>query len=167
MEYAIMVDTESCVGCNACEVACKQEHNLPVGPRWIRVHPDEPREIAGKPQLRYIVSHCIHCCHPSCKDACPANAITKREDGIVLVDEERCTGCQDCIEACPLQVMQFDSEKNVAGKCDLCVDRLGRGLPPACAAACPSHCIYFGDISEVINKVGRNSLLVQYKGVTA
>ena len=166
MEYTLIVNTEDCVGCNACEVACKQEHNLPVGPRWIRVHPDDPREIAGKLQLGYIVSHCIHCRYPLCKDACPVNAITKREDGVVLIDEELCTGCQDCIEACPLEVMQFDGEKKVAQKCDLCVDRLGGGLPPACVAVCPSHCIYFGDLSEVINKTGKNSLLVRYKGIT-
>ena len=166
MEYTLIVNTEDCVGCNACEVACKQEHNLPVGPRWIRVHSDGPREIAGKLQLRYIISHCIHCSSPSCKDACPVNAITKGEDGVVLIDEELCTGCKDCIEACPLGVMQFDNEKKVAQKCDLCLDRLGRWLPPACVAACPSHCIYFGDISEVISKTGKNSLLVRYKGIT-
>ena len=85
---------------------------------------------------------------------------------MVLIDEELCTGCKDCIEACPLGVMQFDNEKNVAQKCDLCVDRLSSGLSPACVAACPSHCIYFGDISEVIDRIGENSLLVQYKGIT-
>ena len=63
-EYALMVNTEDCVGCNACEVACKQEHNLPVGPRWIRVYPDGPREIEGKLKLRYIVTHCMHCSDP-------------------------------------------------------------------------------------------------------
>ena len=167
MEYALIVNTRDCVGCNACEVACKQEHNLPVGPRWIRVHCDSPRDIEGKTQLRYVVSHCMHCSQPSCKDACPVEAIVKREDGIVLIDEELCIGCKDCIEGCPLGVMQFDEEKNVAQKCDLCVHRLDRGLLPACVAACPSHCIYCGDIGEVAERVGKQRLVIWYKGISA
>ena len=166
MDYALVVNTEDCVGCNACEVACKQEHNLPVGPRWIRVYPDSPREIEGKPQLRYIVTHCMHCSRPACKDVCPVEAIIKREDGIVLINEELCTGCKLCIEGCPLGVMQFDEEKKVAQKCDLCVDRLARGLPPACVAACPSHCIYFGDTKEITEKLGQKKVLVWYKAVS-
>ena len=163
MEYALIVNTRDCTGCNACEVACKQEHNLPVGPRWIRVYSDKPQEIEGKPQLRYIVTHCMHCSHPPCKDACPVEAISKREDGIVLIDEELCIGCKDCIEACPLGIMQFDEDKEVAQKCDLCVSRVDKGLPPACAAACPSHCIYFGNIQEVTERIGKQRLIVWYK----
>ena len=162
-EYGLIVNTEDCIGCNACEIACKQEHNLPVGPRWIRVHLDDPREIEGKLQLRYIVTHCTHCSHPLCKNACPVGAISKREDGIVLIDEELCTGCKECIEACPLGVMQFDEERGVAQKCDLCVERLDRGLQPACVATCPSHCIYFGDIKEITERLGEEKLLVWYK----
>ena len=85
MEYALMVDAKDCVGCNACEVACKQEHNLPVGPRWIMVFPDSLEEIEGRLQLRYVVTHCMHCSQPLCRDVCPVGAITKREDGIVLI----------------------------------------------------------------------------------
>jgi Fe-S-cluster-containing dehydrogenase component len=165
VEYALMVDAKSCVGCNACEVACKQEHNLPVGPRWITVFPDSVEEIEGRLQLRYVVSHCMHCSQPLCRDACPVGAITKREDGIVLIDEELCTGCRDCIEACPLGVMQFDEEKSLAEKCDLCVERIERGLQPACVAACPSHCIYFGDTSYITERLGKLERLVWYKAV--
>ena len=148
-EYALIVDTEDCSGCSACEVACKQEHNLPVGPRWIRVYPGSPRDIEDKPQLRYMVAHCTHCSCPPCKDACKVGAIVRREDGIVLVNEELCTGCEDCIEACPLGVMQFDEAREVAQKCDLCVDRIDRGLQPACVSACPGHCIHLGDAGEI------------------
>lgn len=162
-EYTLAIDTKECVGCSACEIACKQEHNLPVGPRWIKVCADNPREIDGKPQLRYTVAHCMHCSQPLCREACPVEAIHKRDDGIVLFDEELCTGCKDCIDACPLGVVQFDEAKEVAQKCDLCVDRVDRGLQPACVATCPSHCIYFGDIKEVIEKLGEQKLLVLHK----
>jgi Fe-S-cluster-containing dehydrogenase component len=162
-EYALIVDTRDCFGCTACEVACKQEHNLPVGPRLIRVYTDGPCEIEGRLQLRYEVAHCIHCSYPPCKDVCPVDAISKREDGIVLIDEELCIGCKDCIDACPLGVMHFNEEKEVAQKCDLCVDRIDQGLNPACVDACPGYCIYFGDVSEISKRVDEHKLLTKYK----
>ncbi|MFC1916608.1 4Fe-4S dicluster domain-containing protein [Chloroflexota bacterium] len=165
-KYALIVNTDDCIGCNACEVACKQDHNIAVGPRWIRVYLDSPREIEGKPKLRYMVTHCMHCSHPPCKDACPVEAIDKREDGIVLIDEELCIGCKDCIEACPLGVMQFDELRGAVQKCDLCVERIDRGLKPACVDACPSHCMYFGDTEEITERIGKQRLLTWYKGVT-
>ncbi len=165
MENALIVNTEDCVGCNACEVACKQEHNLPVGLRWIRVYSNGCRKIEGKLQLRYIVTHCMHCSRPLCRDVCSVGAITKRDDGIVLIDEELCIGCRDCIEACPLGVMQFDEDKKVAQKCDLCVNRLDRGLQPSCVATCPSHCIFWGNTKEIAGKLREKKLLVWYKAV--
>ena len=164
-EYALIVDTEECVGCSTCEVACKQEHNLPVGPRWIRVYPDVPREIQGKQQQRYVVTYCMHCSRPRCKDVCPVDAITKREDGTVLINEELCIGCKDCIDACPLGVMQYDDEKGIVQKCDLCADRLSKGMQPACASFCPSHCIYFGDIQEITTRIGKQRILNWHKGL--
>ena len=165
-EFALIVNTADCVGCSACEVACKQEHNLPIGPRWIRVFADAPRIMEGKWQLRYTVTHCMHCSQPPCKDACSVNAITKRQDGIVLVNAELCIGCKDCIDACPLGVMQFEEEKKVAQKCNLCVESIDMGLDPACVNACPSHCIYFGDIGQIIERIGKQRLLAWYKGVS-
>ncbi len=166
-EYALVVNTVDCVGCSACEVACKQEHDIPVGPRWIKVSTQGPREIEGRQQLRYDVAHCLHCVKPECRDVCPVDAITKREDGIVLVDAELCNGCMACLDGCPLGVMQFDDEKGLAEKCDLCVTRLDRGLNPACVDACPASCMYSGDIAEVIERIGENELLEKYKKADA
>jgi Fe-S-cluster-containing dehydrogenase component len=101
-EYALIVNTADCVGCSACVVACKQSHNLPVGPKWIKVDSEAPCIIDGKRQLRYAVTHCMHCSHPACLEACPVKAIIKRQDGIVLIDKELCVGCKACIDACPL-----------------------------------------------------------------
>ncbi len=85
----------------------------------------------------------------------------------VSINEKLCNGCKYCIEGCPLGVMQFDEEKEVAQKCDLCVGRLDRGLQPACVAACPSHCIYFGHIGEIIEKLGEKKILAWYKAISA
>lgn len=165
-EYALIVNTVDCVGCSACEIACKQEHNLGTGPRWIKVYPGQPREIEGKMQVRYAVTHCMHCSRPPCKDACPVNAISKRQDGIVIFDPEVCIGCKDCISACPLGVVQFDEAKDVALKCNLCVERVEKGLQPACVVSCPSHCIYFGTTEEIIKTIGKQKLLVWFKAAT-
>jgi Fe-S-cluster-containing dehydrogenase component len=143
-KYTLFVNTKDCFGCSTCEVACKQEHSLPSGLRFIRVYSDRPRMIEGKSQLRYIVTYCTHCSQPPCKDVCTTNAIHKREDGIVLIDEKLCTGCKDCIEACPLGVISFDEEQGLAKKCDLCVDLIDQGLSPACVSACPAYCIFLG-----------------------
>jgi Fe-S-cluster-containing dehydrogenase component len=139
----LCINTGDCVGCHACEVACKQEHNLPVGPRLIRVYSDRPRQIDGKLQLIYRVEHCRHCDPAPCKEACPVGAISTRDDGITIINEELCNGCRNCVTACPYGVMEFDEVKNIARKCDLCAERLDKSLKPACVAACPSHCIHF------------------------
>lgn len=157
-KLALIVNTTECVGCCACEVACKQEHDLPVGPKWIEVTQDKPKEIAGKMQLRYIVRHCLHCSHPPCLEVCPVAAISRRSDGIVLIDEEKCIGCKKCLAACPLGVMCFSEEKEVAQHCNFCVERIDRGLKPACVSACPSHCIYFGDITEIATDLKKSKL---------
>lgn len=149
MEPVLMVNTVDCVGCYACEVACKQEHNLPVGPRLIKVHSDGPQQIDGKLQLRYIVDHCVHCSHPSCQQACPTGAMSIRKDGIVIIAEELCNGCKKCVEACPYGAIDFDKVKKIARKCDLCAERLDKGMQPACVATCPSHCIFFGDRKNI------------------
>jgi len=158
--HEIYIDDQECWGCKTCEVACKQEHNLPVGVRWIMVSADGPREIAGSLRLNYVVTHCLHCSHPPCRDDCPASAITKRDDGIVLIDETLCISCQNCLVACPLRVVQFEADSGVAQKCNLCVERIDQGLMPACVNVCPSQCIYFGDIQEIAERIGHERLPV-------
>ena len=155
MEIALAVNTENCVGCYACEIACKQEHNLPIGPRLIRVLPDGPRNIDGKLQLRYKVATCLQCSHAPCQEACPVGAIGTRKDGITIINKELCNGCKNCVKACPYGVMQFDDVKKIAWKCDLCAEHLDKGLKPACVAACPSHCMYIGDKKEIMQKPGK------------
>ncbi|MBW1721231.1 MAG: 4Fe-4S binding protein [Deltaproteobacteria bacterium] len=135
-EISLMFFRKDCMGCHACEVACKQEHGLGVGPRLVRV-------IERAPVFTPI--YCHHCAGAPCKEACPVEAIFRNGKGIVWIDPEVCIGCKACMEACPFGAMQFDDETETAVKCDLCQDRLEKNLGPACASVCPTGCIVWGD----------------------
>ena len=124
------------MGCHACEVACKQEHELGVGPRLVRVR------RRGATSSRSTVTTAPR---PPCKEACPAGAISRTTQGVVLIDKNLCIGCQACVEACPFGAMQFEEEEGLAMKCDLCIDRLVKDEPPACSLVCPTGCISFAD----------------------
>jgi Fe-S-cluster-containing dehydrogenase component len=142
--YALIIDHESCWGCKTCEVACKQENRATDGVKLISVSEDGPHIIDGQLSFVYRVNQCRHCEDPPCAEACPEEAIDKRSDGIVVMDYERCTGCQSCIEACPYDAIDFDHYKGIAQKCNLCHHRIDHGLIPACADnVCLGHCIYF------------------------
>ena len=82
-------------------------------------------------------------------EACPVDAISKRTDGIVVIDEENCIGCGECIEVCPFSVIGIDPHKEVAQKCNLCVHRVEKGIEPACVTVCEANAIHFGDINEI------------------
>ncbi len=155
VKYSLLVDQDLCLGCQACEVACKQEHDIPVGPRWMRVIMVGPEEVGGKLRLSFSHLRCMHCGKPVCVDACPVDAITKRVDGIVLINEELCTGCEACIEACPFGAPQYNPEKNTVEMCTLCVHRVDKGLKPACVLVCPTGALLFGDINELTQSKAR------------
>lgn len=143
MTFALRIRSKDCVGCHACEVACKQQHDLATGVDLIRV-------LEKTPHFQPL--YCRHCSKPPCLDACPAGAIS-REKGAVILDQEKCIGCKACMEACPFQAMGFDLEKGVAAKCDMCLrDRVLLGSAPACASVCPSRCIKFGQAEEMFRR---------------
>lgn len=150
----MVIDNDVCWGCDTCELACKQENNPPEGSRWIQVRTKGVQKINGKLKLTYSPARCLQCSKPPCKEACPVDAISQRPDGIVLIDPEACIGCKACIEACPFGVMQFNSEKGVAEKCHLCYHRIDRGERPACVDKCIGRCIYFGEIGELLTRLG-------------
>ncbi|MCX8111499.1 MAG: 4Fe-4S binding protein [Syntrophorhabdaceae bacterium] len=137
---------DDCCGCHSCEVACKQEHNLDVGPRLIRIIDKSPL---------FVPIYCHHCADAPCKRACPVDAIIRNSQGIVLINEDICIGCRECIMACPFGAMQFHGEKEVALKCDLCLERLTQGEIPACASVCPTGCILWGDIKTTLDKAAQ------------
>lgn len=145
-ERALHIKDDACWGCKTCEVACKQENHAADGVKLIAVSEDGPKSVDGRLEFQFRVNQCQHCDDPPCAEACPDEAITKRDDGIVVMDYDMCTGCQTCIEACPYDAIDFDNEKVIAQKCNLCHHRVDQGLLPACADnICPAHCIHFRD----------------------
>ena len=139
---------ERCMDCHACEVACKVEHNLPVGVNRARIVAEGPAADNGglKRILKRIA--CRHCTDPPCTEVCPTSAISKRKDGIVFIDRARCNGCQLCASVCPYDAIEFRPDNNLAEICDLCAGRLDQGLSPFCLQYCMGDCIFFGTEDE-------------------
>jgi Fe-S-cluster-containing dehydrogenase component len=140
--YRLHVDEALCWGCKTCEVACKLENGAPLGVKLITVREEGPAWTGPDPAFTFRVRRCRHCATPPCSAACAAGAISRRADGVVVLDQARCTGCRACLEACPFAAIAWNAAAGVAAKCDLCHHRIDRGLLPACADnVCPAHCI--------------------------
>ena len=167
-------DTSICIGCKACQVACKEWNGVPddgfnllgssydntgaLGAstwRHVAFIEKPPAEPGG--DLRWLMSSdvCKHCTHAGCLDVCPTGSLFRTEFGTVVVQDDICNGCGYCVAACPFGVIERrqgpEGAKNVgiAQKCTLCYDRLGAGMTPACAQACPTQSIQFGDLDEL------------------
>ena len=131
---------QDCMGCHTCEVACKQEHGLGVGPRLIKVIENSPN---------FIPVYCHHCAKAPCAEVCPVGAISRNDEGIVLIDNDACIGCRECVEACPFDAMQFAEQNDIAVKCDLCFERLAEKKQPACVSICPTGCLQLGGSENI------------------
>jgi formate dehydrogenase iron-sulfur subunit len=168
--YGFFTDTSVCIGCKACEVACKEWNQLPGhepafgdgydntgkldSQNWRHVQfiDNVPDEAVGTGQGKawlMMSDVCKHCSHASCMEVCPTGAIIRTEFDTVFIQPDVCNGCRDCISACPYSVIEMDPKRGVAQKCTLCYDRLQGGMEPACAKACPTQSIQFGPVAEL------------------
>ncbi len=185
-------DTSVCIGCKACEVACKEWNAVPadqppdllgtsydntgaLGANTWRhvafVEKPAPTDLGmpsvGEPGVRWLMSSdvCKHCTHAACLDVCPTGALFRTEFGTVVVQEDVCNGCGYCVPACPYGVIEKRADDGRAFKCTMCYDRLGAGLEPACATACPTDSIQFGPLDELRERAGERVTELHERGV--
>ena len=183
VKLGLVIDLDTCVGCHACVIACKgwntENYGAPLsdqdtygaepsGTFLNRVHSYEIQPEDGEATLVHFPKSCLHCDDAPCVTVCPTGASYKREeDGIVLVNEDTCIGCQLCAWACPYGAREVDAAARVMKKCTLCVDRIyNENIPepdrvPACVRTCPAGARHFGDLGDASSDV---SLLVAERG---
>jgi anaerobic dimethyl sulfoxide reductase subunit B len=160
-QYAFFVDSDACSGCKTCQVACKDKHDVPAGVHWRKVYEVtaggwEKKDDSWIPSvIAYHLSvACHHCIDPVCAAHCPSDAIWKRPDGIVLIDDSACTRCRKCEIDCPYSAIRWDPYAATVRKCDFCLDNLAAGIPPACVSACPNRALGYGDYDELRKERG-------------
>lgn len=172
-KLGMVIDLKRCIGCYACVVTCKAENGTPRGVFWNRVlEKEEGKYPTAKRTMLPVL--CNHCQDAPCVDVCPTGASTRREDGIVTVDYDKCIGCRYCLIACPYQNRTFidkirgyfensltpyeevsyeKHQEGVVEKCTFCADRVDKGLKPACVQTCPTSCRIFGDFDDPNSEV--------------
>jgi formate dehydrogenase beta subunit len=161
------IDTSTCIGCKACEVACQEWNDLPsVKTQQTGTYQTLPtlhaefwnlikfNEVDVEGNFAWLMrkDQCMHCAEPGCLRACPApGAIVQYSNGIVDVNPEQCIGCGLCETGCPFDVPRFSAKSGKMSKCTLCVDRTTIGLEPACVKACPTGCLHFGTKAAMVS----------------
>ncbi len=177
-------DTTLCIGCKACEVACKQWNQLPDdgfvltgmsydntaslgAATWRHVAFAERTDGSGRVAWKMLSEVCKHCERAGCLEACPTGAILRTEHGSVYVQPDICNGCGYCVPACPFGVIAKREDDGRAFKCTLCYDRLQGGMEPACAKACPTDSIQFGPLDELLARAEQRAADLRARGVPA
>ena len=153
MRYAILLDLEQCVGCEACTVACKLDNRTSKSIKWGRIIEEESGAFPDVTKI-YAPMLCMQCENPQCVEVCPTGASYRRPDGLVLVDPKKCMGCKFCIIACPY-MERYTNPKGYVEKCDFCVDRLDEKQLPVCVETCPYGARIFGDLDDSESEISR------------
>ncbi len=154
MRYGFVIDQNRCIGCHACTVACKEEHNVPIGVYRTWVKYIEKGEFPDTKRY-FSVLRCNHCDDAPCIEICPTVALFRRSDGIVDFDSERCIGCKSCMQACPYDALYIDPNTQTAAKCNFCAHRVEVGLEPACVIVCPVQAIIAGDLDDPQSRISQ------------
>ena len=146
--WGMVIDLAKCVGCDSCTVACKAENRTPPGVTYNVVL---EQETGAYPNVRIeaIPRPCMQCENPACVSVCPVSATYRGDDGIVVIDADRCIGCKYCIAACPYNVRFINPQTRVAENCDFCLHtKLAKGEDPACVSKCRYGALAFGDLND-------------------
>ncbi|HMD97957.1 MAG TPA: formate dehydrogenase subunit beta [Terriglobia bacterium] len=182
LQVCKLVDTTTCIGCKACEVACQEWNDLPFATTtfdntyqtmpdtawnfWNLIKFNEHPKEDGTMMWLMRKDQCMHCADPGCLAACPADgAIVQYTNGIVDFQQDHCIGCGYCITGCPFDIPKFHPTTKKVHKCTLCADRVSQSLEPACIKACPTGCLHFGskdDMKDLAEKRARQ--LRMYSG---
>lgn len=133
-------NADDCIGCKACEIACRNENQTPSSIRW--------RSVKRTGTGQFLSASCFHCDSPECFRVCPERAFTKRRNGIVEIDESLCSGCQLCLTACPYHAPQYNPETQKVSKCQMCYPRQDAGLLPACVESCTTGALSIVDLAK-------------------
>jgi len=158
--YGLVIDLERCIGCHTCTIACKLENGIEKdsGIRGKTIggpYKDSPAGEYPRLSMHFLPVPCMHCEAPPCMEACPQEAISKRADGIVLIDGEKCDGCRVCVPECPYDVLVEDEEKQIVRKCTLCAHRVDEGVEPFCVTCCETEAMSFGDLNDPETQVSK------------
>ncbi|MCK8817848.1 dimethylsulfoxide reductase subunit B [Natroniella sulfidigena] len=156
-QLGFAIEQNRCMGCKACQIACKDKNNLGVGQFFREVIEVEggsylEQGAALKPQVYayWISLSCNHCQKPACLTVCPVDAITKREeDGLVIIEQKKCIGCRKCEQSCPYDAPQYLKKDKQVAKCDYCIELVKQGKKPTCVAACPMRALDAASIAQL------------------
>lgn len=153
-KYAMIHDNNLCIGCQACNVACRSENKIPESVYRLQVWIKQEEYPNGGLGYEYHRQSCVHCENTPCVSVCPTKASHVNEDGIVLVDNDLCVGCLYCVAACPYQARYVHPVTKAPDKCTFCHEsRLSRGEEPACVSVCPTDALVFGDLNDPKSKI--------------
>ncbi len=149
-----LLDSDSCIGCHACTVACKSEHDVPLGVNrtWVKyIETGTFPDVARK----FNVMRCNQCDDAPCMTICPTSALFRADNGVVDFQDDNCIGCKSCMNACPYDALYINPETNTAHKCNMCNHRLEVGLEPSCQIVCPTEAIKIGDLDDPTSEISR------------
>lgn len=174
MDQAILVDTSLCIGCKACQIACKEWHNLPatefekvpgtyqnpadrsVNTLMLMKFTEKHDPVSGEMEWLIHKDQCMHCSEAPCVEVCPSEALFTHANGFVGLESEKCIGCTYCSKACPFDVPRYEADALTGNKrmnkCDFCQDRVTNGEMPACVQTCPTNCLIFDSWEEVVEQ---------------
>src|SRR4030043_818726 len=168
---AFIIDVALCNGCYCCQIACKDEHvandwtpyakpQPDVGQFWCKMN-EYVRGTVPKVKMHYVPVLCMHCDDAPCIPSCPIEgAIYKRDDGLVIIDPVKCTGCKSCVDSCPYHVIYFNEDLNIAQKCTGCAHLMDAGWKePRCVDACPTGALKFGEEEDLKDEISKSETL--------